>query len=346
MKTQAEERTVTEQAQAWIHHPPGMDAPARATFAAWLRRSPQHVQSYLQMLAVEREFRGLDPAREIDVDALIARAHDNVVPLNPGLDTRPAAAPAVAARQRRTPRLAAALVLFVGAGALGWLWWSAHGPQTYRTATGQQQRIKLPDGTMVELNTQSRLRTRFTDAGRDIYLPAGEALFDVHPDARPFRVHVNGATITDIGTQFNVYARPGLTTVSVLEGAVEISSAAGTSAAAAGAAPKTVRVDTGEAADITAVGRARPREDIDVAQATAWRQRRLWFQGTELGQIAEEFNRYNAAPKIIVEDETLRTRRFSGVFNADDPKSFVQFLYQDAGIDFDHDRRGFVIRRR
>ncbi len=351
MKQQlSDDRTLAEQAQAWICRPPAPDSAESEAFALWLKRSPQHVQCYLQMLAVEREFHDIDPARRIDVDALIARTRDNVVQLNPGVETHPVALVRRRARRRSARRWqaipAAAAVLFVAAGLFGWMWWSAHGAHVYRTATGQQQKLKLADGTIIDLNTESRLRVDFSRTRRDVYLLAGEALFDIHHDAhRPFRVHVDGAVITDIGTRFNVYRRAQATTVAVLDGAVEISSEA-SERTAAGVTAAPLRIDAGEMAAIDA--RAQPLElgRADVAQVTAWRQRRLWFQGTELGEIAAQFNRYNAAPKILVEDEALRSRRFSGVFNADDPKTFVQFLYQDADIDFDHDVRGFVIRAR
>jgi ferric-dicitrate binding protein FerR (iron transport regulator) len=44
--------------------------------------------------------------------------------------------------------------------------------------------------------------------------------------------------------------------------------------------------------------------------------------------VAAEFNRYNAV-QIRVDGEDLRRRQITGVFDADDPRSFIQFLQRD-----------------
>ena len=58
-------------------------------------------------------------------------------------------------------------------------------------------------------------------------------------------------------------------------------------------------------------------------------KRQLVFRNHTLQQIATEFNRYNKLPKISVEGEALQTKRYSGVFDADDPESFLDFLALD-----------------
>jgi transmembrane sensor len=63
-----------------------------------------------------------------------------------------------------------------------------------------------------------------------------------------------------------------------------------------------------------------------IGSVTAWRRRRLVFRKDTLAYIAAEFNRYNRTPKIRVEGETLRLRRFNGVFDADNPLPLLQFL--------------------
>jgi ferric-dicitrate binding protein FerR (iron transport regulator) len=65
---------------------------------------------------------------------------------------------------------------------------------------------------------------------------------------------------------------------------------------------------------------------------------RLIFHGTPLQEIASEFNRYNSAPRLRVEGNALKARRFDGSFNALRPESFLAYLAQEQGLSFE--RRG------
>jgi len=73
---------------------------------------------------------------------------------------------------------------------------------------GQKTTVKLPDGTMVVLNSGSTLKyeKEFEDSFRNVEL-TGEAIFDVVKDAsRPFTVHSGTLSTTVLGTFFNVRA--------------------------------------------------------------------------------------------------------------------------------------------
>jgi transmembrane sensor len=49
------------------------------------------------------------------------------------------------------------------------------------------------------------------------------------------------------------------------------------------------------------------------------------FDGTPLAEVIEEFNRYNSVALLLI-DTRLSNRRISGVFDANDPESLVDFL--------------------
>ncbi|MDN5213328.1 DUF4974 domain-containing protein [Fulvivirgaceae bacterium BMA12] len=71
---------------------------------------------------------------------------------------------------------------------------------------GQKLRMKLPDGTEVVLNSDSRLVTEesYDGAVRKVFLE-GEAFFDVVEDAsKPFIVETNATNVAVLGTSFNV----------------------------------------------------------------------------------------------------------------------------------------------
>ena len=76
--------------------------------------------------------------------------------------------------------------------------------------TAEIRTLTLPDGTQVQLNSQSTLLypQNFTGKDRSVFL-IGEANFKVKPDKRhPFIVKSNDFQVTALGTEFNVSAYP------------------------------------------------------------------------------------------------------------------------------------------
>ncbi|MDR7127819.1 ferric-dicitrate binding protein FerR (iron transport regulator) [Algoriphagus sp. 4150] len=75
-----------------------------------------------------------------------------------------------------------------------------------QTLRGQKSKFKLPDGTLVWLNSDSKLEftSNFSDSLRKVHL-IGEAYFDVAKDPeRPFQVITGSLSTTALGTAFNI----------------------------------------------------------------------------------------------------------------------------------------------
>jgi ferric-dicitrate binding protein FerR (iron transport regulator) len=68
------------------------------------------------------------------------------------------------------------------------------------------------------------------------------------------------------------------------------------------------------------------------------------FRDSTLGEIADEFNRYNRTPQIIVTDHDLRARRFGGTFDADDPHALIRFLRTEPDLVYESEGSTLVIR--
>ncbi|MDR2414441.1 MAG: FecR domain-containing protein [Odoribacteraceae bacterium] len=102
---------------------------------------------------------------------------------------------------------------------------SAAGYNALRTPAGGEYRLALADGTLVHLNAGTEIRYPVTFAGetREMEL-SGEAYFEVAGDARPFILHVPGATIRVLGTSFNAKAEAGqsLVVATLEKGSVEV----------------------------------------------------------------------------------------------------------------------------
>jgi transmembrane sensor len=227
--------------------------------------------------------------------------------------------------------LAASLLLAVAAT----IYWLPTRWHSYTTSTGEQRALQLPDGTTVHLNMRSRIDVRFSQNERSVRLLEGEALFNVARDAqRPFRVQSGASSIQAVGTEFNVLRRPLGTTVSVIEGIVQVSAPV----------QQPARLGAGEEARITVDGHIEKRQSVKVGAVAQWRQHRLEFRTDALVDIAAEFNRYNSGPQLIVTGDAIKTRHYSGVFDANDPVSLIEFLKQDPDLVLE--RRGEAVEIR
>jgi transmembrane sensor len=329
--------TVAEQATEWLLIMESPNAEERIAFWKWLDASPLHVRELILAVKTQRRLRGFDRARQIDVDALLVRARSNVAHLGKPSPPEPALTPS----RRWLYTAAACLGAVAIATAAYWTVWDRGA--TYSTELGQQLVFELEDGSVVYLNTDSRMKVRFSEDARDIDLPTGQALFEVkHDRSRPFRVHTNSSVVEAVGTQFDVRVLGAKTLVSVVEGVVRVLQPQIDSPTISVAPP--TRLAAGDAATVDADGTVERREKVDVAAISAWKQQRLVFNEETLGWIADEFNRYNAAPRLRVEGDALRSRRFNGVFNAHSPESLVEYLQQDPSIVFERKNGAIVIR--
>jgi transmembrane sensor len=102
------------------------------------------------------------------------------------------------------------------------------------------------------------------------------------------------------------------------------------------------RLPTLVAADrlvITAEGPGVARHGVDVAAAISWTQRQLVFEHRPLGEVAEEFNRYNH-DRIEIGSDALRQEQITGTFQSNDAASFVSFLANIPGVRIENDGRG------
>jgi transmembrane sensor len=95
------------------------------------------------------------------------------------------------------------------------------------TKKGSKTMVKLPDGSSVWINADSRLQytDNFKGKIREVWLD-GEAFFDVKKDpAHPFIIHTDKIKIKVLGTSFNVksYPEDQVIETSLIKGRIEVS---------------------------------------------------------------------------------------------------------------------------
>lgn len=303
-------------------------------FVAWLRGSPVHVREYLKAEAVFATLEEIDSAKRIDVEALLAADDDSVIELGAIAKETGGRPFAVADRRRRAvwPWAAAASVVLAAVLAF----WYSTLPQVelYTTGLGEQRRLVLEDGSVIDMNTQSILHVALTDEYRNIKLDQGEALFTVAKDRdRPFIVESEFASVRAIGTQFNVQHRSGETLVTVLEGrvAVEQTTSHNQSGAVGTVDTSPIELGAGDEAEVVLSAPIKTQAKVNTERTLAWTERRLIFENETLSTVVAEFNRYNPR-QLIIDDNVLGQERISAVFDADKPDALLRFLEQSANI--------------
>jgi transmembrane sensor len=303
-----------------------LDPAQRATFAAWLKTSPVHVEEYLGMALLARDLRAAaDP--EVSVEALLAQARTSHEADIPRIGSH-----RVVQRPRSAPwRFAAAAAAALAVIALATLWWRSDSVMTthYTSRHGERITERLADNSVLQLDTDTSVTVRFSRAQRLVEIERGQVLFDVaHEPARAFRVIAGSAEVVAVGTRFNVYLQQDSTLVTVLAGQVNVGLARSEPGASAG---QVVPVRAGEQIRVGAGDLPAQAAPAQTERNTAWLRRQIVFEQEPLGAVAAEFSRYSATP-IEIETPSLRALVISGTFSADDTESFVAFLRTLEGV--------------
>jgi transmembrane sensor len=328
------------------------DDSARNRFDSWLRTSPEHLKAYLEIAAIWNEGPLLDPKGKFAAETLIAQAasdRDNVIELSPkrsaGIAATMHAFSGEPRRRLRRPHFAAVAASLIVALAAVFIYLRAFQAPIYSAKIGEQRSLALGDGSTVELNSRSAIVVRYSKQERRVDLLRGQALFRVAKDgSRPFIVKTGDTLVRAVGTEFDIYQKRAGTIVTVVEGRVAVLTDHGAltdsslSVVTAETESKSnlpfptiapgqmgnIMVAAGEQLTVT------PKliqiaEHPNVANATAWTQRRLVFESASLADVADEFNRYNDR-QLIVAGSGLESFHVSGVFSSTDPASLLRFL--------------------
>ena len=251
-------------------------------------------------------------------------------------------------RERRTKRrfvlgMAAGTLLAIGASLAVFSPW--RGPdnshlQKYFTRIGDQQTIKLTDGSVVTLNTGSQLVVDYSEPNRRILLERGEAYFDVADDPeRSFTVDLGTCSVTSVGTAFNIRKHPEGCQIAVIEGVValhELTNGLSPSPPPISAdgeavvisAPTQHRVEAGwvvEFDDSRNELKAFRPESMD--RYRDWRSGLLDFYQEPLFQVVQELNRYSRK-KILIEDASLMELQVYSVVRIEEIDSTLNSLEQ------------------
>lgn len=200
----------------------------------------------------------------------------------------------------------------------------AQGNNSVIVPVGLDYRITLSDGTLVWLNSATRLDFpfAFSGASREITVD-GEAYLQVAKDVkRPFIVHLPNSSVQVLGTTFNVnsYDREAVK-IALMEGAVQVS-----------AGEHMLRLQPGKQA-VYGEGRDISQQDFDPALVLGWQKGLYYFNESTLADISEVLARWFGLT-VVIDDPLLNDKKFVGVLDRNEPIDvFLDDLKVISGID-------------
>jgi len=192
---------------------------------------------------------------------------------------------------------------------------------------GRKATCTLPDGTIIQLNSDSKLRypEKFTDTSRVVEFE-GEAFFTVAKDKkRPFSINSKQVVVRVLGTHFNLRAYPeeNKTDVVVEEGRVMFS-------------PKIKKASlilTANQQGVYGADQSLKQQTVYAAAYYSWRNNQLQFKDQKLSDIASTLERWYDI-KILIDNRLLRNERYTGRFNNPDIKSVLNSLEFAIGLHY------------
>ena len=272
-------------------------------FALWLAANPQHAVAMDNMLELW--------------DDLAVTRYMPAEPEHANTATRQKAWAAVAV---------AACFVFALMLAPQWLTPTAE-PSYYSTQLGERSTVELEDGSLITLNTDSRLQVEFSRSERKVTLSRGEVYFEVdHNASRPFVVDIGSAEVRVLGTKFNILRSDQSSQITVTSGVVRVTELGNPGSRAP--AVELLYANQSVAADRN--GLQRPSQ-VDAVTALAWRNGNIIAEAMPLGKLVAELARYHER-RIIVTDSALAQTTVSGIFPIDQPEVILKALEHSIGV--------------
>lgn len=192
---------------------------------------------------------------------------------------------------------------------------------------GIRKEIILPDGTLVRLNSDSKLSYDLdmqNQSQRDVVL-TGEAFFKVaHDKKRPFIVKTNKVAIKVLGTEFNVRDYPGdrESETTLIKGSIELTINDRLDqkfllkpSEKFALVKNNKKASERNSSSVLMIDNITPVKlgDQEYIEETSWTENKFVFENESFEYLIPKLERwYNV--KIILNDPTIKSYRFTGIF--------------------------------
>ncbi|MGN7726486.1 FecR family protein [Luteimonas sp. 22616] len=294
----------------------------REKFEAWLGQSPENLLAFEEAKALWVGLDGLEDdevlaphvvaALEPEADPFMAqwtRATEGVARARP------------APRRRRWLAMAASVATTAILAVVLWPSARVQAPPVPYAATDSIESVRLADGSVIALDLDTAVAARIDSERRSLELQRGRAVFDVARDAsRPFVVDAGVGTVTALGTRFQVQRSGEHVSVTLLEGAVGISTAARSTVGG-----RMLRLVPGQTARYAPETASWSVEAADAPALTSWSEGFHVFGATPLGQAIADINRYSDVTLVLAGPD-MESLPVSGSFKLGDGKAVAEAL--------------------
>ena len=208
-----------------------MERAEREQFVEWLRESHIHVAEMLRISQIHgslehfQRWTRISTGPRSDADNVVQlpcpqaespQAHERTQP-----PTRPSRARTRRIRHAQALFAVAAIVLLVVATSI--VLPRIRG-QVIETDRGERREVVLSDGSILQVDPETRLRVKYANDVRRVRLEHGRALFHVTKNPnRPFLVYADDTAVRAVGTIFGVEQQTKGVVITVAEGKVAVS---------------------------------------------------------------------------------------------------------------------------
>lgn len=225
------------------------------------------------------------------------------------------------------------IVLFVGIGS--WYFLQTLSMEKITLANAQRSEFSFSDGSTVFLNSGSMIKFKrnFSDNERKVYLD-GEAFFDIVTDGRTFVIETQNASITVVGTAFNVWSRNEETRILVKTGTVELK-------AKTAQEPKVVLI-RGQQSHVSLKHAPTAPEEVTDFAVLGWMQGKIVFENTSLKEVAAELERYYDTT-IRLSDRQLYNRSLTATFDGLSLEDAIKAICISLNIDYQFKHNVYIL---
>jgi transmembrane sensor len=192
---------------------------------------------------------------------------------------------------------------------------------------GTHKEYRLPDGSAVNLNADSKISFTGRDFINNRHLSLkGEAFFDITKGS-PFTISTSNGEIRVLGTSFNVNTRDNSFAVSCLTGKILVS-----------VRNQSVTITPGESAKLTREGLI-SYADSDISRATRWLEGEFIFVNSSLdlvfGEMERQFN-------VKFAGINFKNKFFTGSFSNKDLRVALEIICIPMGLNYEIGSNGKI----
>lgn len=205
-------------------------------------------------------------------------------------------------------------------------------PVLFQTEDEQHREITLGDGTVVHMNSNSKIFVSpdFMRGAREITL-TGEAFFDVkHNPEQPFVIHAKQSTVEVLGTAFNVRSLYGENNVqvAVVEGAISFSAEEGSHSEG-----PSVTLLGGQYGYLNLYERSIKVDEMAIDNYLSWIKGRFVFDELTLQQVCVQLKRLYDL-NCSFEDEEIKNLQITANFSNESVEKTLSVISLSLNIDF------------